>query len=93
MASEPKKTSELDLVLRMTSSDQVLVLVNSSGVNVTGRSALSDLVGNSSFLPVVPTPPSSSALDVPAGSMMTDGEYLYVATADGVLRRTGLETF
>ena len=93
MASEPKKTSELDPVSRMASSDQVLVLVTSGGQNVTGRTTLTDLSGNSSFLPIVATPANSSALDVPAGALLTDGQYLYVATANGVLKRTGLESF
>lgn len=89
MASEALKTSELPLANSLAANARVLVI---SGSN-TSLVLLSNVFGNSQAIPVISTPVSSSSLTVPQGAVLTDGDYLYVATSNNTLKRVALSTF
>lgn len=90
MASEAVKTTELPTANGLAANAFVLTITANGA---TSRTPLTYLFGNSASITVISTPASSSSLTVPAGAVLTDGSYLYVATSNNTLKRVALSTF
>ena len=86
----------------------LVVVGNTAGTNTTFRLSLETLLGNNqtnvivsntktlsanSFIIRKKSTPSGSSDTVSEGSLWWDNTYLYIATANNVIKRVALETF
>lgn len=92
-----KKISELTATTSAVANDQLIIVTNTAGTAVTKKIVVGNLFGNSSAnvrIRSVTTPANSAALaNVVAGTLLYDSSYLYVAVANGTLKRVLLESF
>lgn len=98
MAVEKRSTANLIQRFSANTADRLVVLSDPSGNGIaTATIAVGDLLSNSGGLTITitsNTPANSTALIVKAGTLIYDNTYLYVATANNVLKRLGtLQTF
>jgi hypothetical protein len=96
VAERFRKTSECPVANSVTPSDRVVVYANTSGTPNTFTVSIGNLFGNSSANVVIQTiaaPANSTVTTVRAGTLLTDGSYLYVATSNNVLKRVAISSF
>ena len=102
MSSLTKKTSELDPVASLAAGDRVLAVTTSSANTQTVTVDVSDFLANTN-LPHKPAqlvvrdttvaPANSTSMVVEKGRVWFDANYVYVATANNVVKRAALSTF
>lgn len=94
MTDNVKKTSELPTTNSAVGSDRLVILKDPSGNASTRTITLTNLLGNSSAnVVIVKQTPSNSTITVKEGTMLYDANYLYIATANNVLKRIALTSF
>lgn len=109
MTDRSRKITEMTAATAAAPSDVLLIAANTSGSAVNRKLPISALFGNitapTTFANTIPvsvdkltirynvTPANSTALSVTAGTMWADESYLYVATANGVVKRAALSLF
>lgn len=96
MAEEKRSTANLVQRVSANSADRIVVLSDPSGNATTATISIGDLFGNSSLNIIANsiaigtgTPANSSAMIVRAGTLIYDANYLYVATANNLVKRIG----
>lgn len=84
-----KKVSEFTPVTSVANSDLLLLVTNTAGNSVTSN--ITSL--NFKKIPKYPTPANSTVLVIDEGVVFRDDNYLYVSTANNVVKRVALGTF
>lgn len=97
MPDRAKKISELTAATSAVANDQLIIVTNTAGTAVTKKIVVGNLLGNSSAnvkIRSVTTPANGASIaNVVAGTLLYDSSYLYVAVANGTLKRVSLESF
>jgi hypothetical protein len=96
MAEETRSTANLIQRTSANSVDRIVILSDPTGNAATATIALSDLYGVNTVGQAISitTPASSTSLLVKPGNFLYDGNTLYLAIANNVVRRVGsLSTF
>jgi hypothetical protein len=97
MADNAKRTCDLPIANSANTSDRLLILqnANSATSNTTATITVQNFFSNSVGVPcaVINSPSNSIALTITGGSIYTDGNFLYVAVSNNVLKRVALSSF
>lgn len=95
MTDRASKLTELN-ELTAPSADDILYVVDGplGTTPVSKKLSVSNLLGNSSANVVIQNvTPANSTITVKKGTVMFDTSYLYIATANNVLKRVSLSSF
>lgn len=90
MANTDIKTSELPPTSTLANTDLFVVVKSPNSNPSTNTVTLNTL---RAALPVANTPANSAALTVSRGTFLYDSNYLYIATANNVVKRVALSSF
>lgn len=109
MASNARKISELTACTAATGGNQLVVVGNTSGTSNTYSLTVSNLFGNSQANVIVgdsyvlstnnliirntTTPANSEAGGITNNSIWFDADYIYVALANGYIKRAPISVF
>lgn len=94
MANNVLKISEFGVSRSASGSDRLVILKDPESVPTNKTISVNDLFGNSTANVVIRLgTPANSTIQVKAGTIMYDNEYLYVAVANNSLKRISLESF
>lgn len=94
MSDRSKKVTELTALTSPAGEDLLLIVDDPSGTPTTKKVTVSNLFGNSTANVVVfNTTPANSTITVKKGTLMFDSSYIYVAVANNLLKRVGLNSF
>lgn len=94
MADKALKISELGAITNPT-GDDILVIVNDpTGTPVTKKVTVANLLGNSSANVVIQNvTPANGTITVTKGTIMFDSSFIYIATANNVIKKVALSSF
>jgi hypothetical protein len=94
MADKALKISELN-ALTAPSGDDILVIVDDpTGTPVTKKVTVANLLGNSSANVVIRNvTPANGTITVTKGTIMFDSSFIYIATANNVIKKVALSAF
>jgi hypothetical protein len=94
MADKALKISELGAITNPT-GDDILVIVNDpTGTPVTKKVTVANLLGNSSANVVIQNvTPANGTITVTKGTIMFDSSFIYIATANNVIKKVALSAF
>ena len=90
MANTDIKTSELPVTGTLANNDLLLVVRSPNSNPTTNTITLNTF---RSVLAISNTPANSNALTVLGGTLLYDSNYLYIATANNVVKRVSLASF
>ena len=90
MANTDIKTSELTPASTLANTDLLVVVRSPNSSPTTNTVTLTTL---RSVIHIANTPANSSALTVLGGTILYDGSYLYIATANNTVKRASLSAF
>lgn len=94
MSDRSKKVTELTALTSPAGEDLLLIVDDPSGTPTTKKVTVSNLFGNSTANVVIfNTTPANSTITVKKGTLMFDSSYIYVAVANNLLKRVGLNSF
>lgn len=94
MSNRAKKITELTALSAPAGEDLMVIVDDPSGTPTTKYVTVSNLLGNSTANVVVyNATPANSTITVKKGTLLFDSDYLYIATANNVLKRVGLSSF
>lgn len=94
MSDRAKKISELTALAAPAAEDLMVIVDDPSGTPITKYVTVGNLLGNASANVVIYNgTPANSTITVKKGTIMFDSSYLYVATANNVLKRVSLSAF
>jgi hypothetical protein len=87
MAAQERSVTDLTVANSAATTDKVVAVVaNSSGSNVT-------MLLPVGYTPTSNTPANSTSTTVTKGASWNDGNYIYVATSNNVVKRAALSSF
>ena len=94
MADKALKISELGAITNPT-GDDILVIVNDpTGTPVTKKVTVANQLGNSSANVVIQNvTPANGTITVTKGTIMFDSSFIYIATANNVIKKVALSSF
>ena len=94
MADKALKISELN-ALTAPSGDDILVIVDDpTGTPTTKKVTVANLLGNSSANVVIRNvTPANGTITVTKGTIMFDSSFIYIATANNVIKKVALSAF
>jgi len=90
MANTDIKTSALTPASTLANTDLLVVVRSPNSSPTTNTVTLTTL---RSVMTIPYTPANSSALTVLGGTLLYDSTYLYIATANNIVKRVSLSTF
>ena len=94
MSDRSKKVTELTALTAPAGEDLLLIVDDPSGTPTTKKITVSNLFGNTSANVVIYNATvANSTITVKKGTIMFDSSWIYVAVANNVLKRVGLESF
>ena len=94
MSDRAKKITELSALTAPSADDRMVIVDDPSGNAVTKYVTVGNLFGNSAANVVIyNATPANSTITVKKGTLMFDTSYLYVATANNILKRIALTAF
>jgi len=94
MSDRAKKISELTALTAPAAEDLMVIVDDPSGTPTTKYVTVGNLLGNAAANVVVYfATPANSTITVKKGTIMVDNTYIYVATANNVLKRITLNSF
>lgn len=94
MSDRAKKISELSALTAPAAEDLMVIVDDPSGTPTTKYVTVGNLLGNVAANVVIHNAtPANSTITVKKGTIMFDSTYLYVATANNVLKRITLNSF
>lgn len=94
MSDRSKKVTELTTLTSPAGEDLLLIVDDPSGTPITKKVTVSNLFGNSTANVVLYNATvANSTITVKKGTIMFDSSWLYVAVANNVLKKVGLESF
>lgn len=94
MSDRAKKITELAALAAPAAEDLLVIVDDPAGTPITKYVTVGNLLGNVSANVVIYNgTPANSTITVKKGTIMFDSTYLYVATANNVLKRITLNSF
>ena len=94
MSDRAKKISELTALTTPAAVDLLVIVDDPTGTPVTKYVTVGNLLGNAAANVVVYfATPANSTITVKKGTIMVDNTYIYVATANNILKRVSLTSF
>ena len=94
MADKAKKISELTALTSISGGDLLVIVDDPTGTPVTKKVTVANLLGNSSANVVIQNvTPSNGTITVTKGTIMFDSSFIYIATANNVIKKVALSAF
>lgn len=94
MTDRSKKISELGALATPAGEDLLVIVDDPSGTPVTKRVTVANLLGNSAANVVIQNvTPANGTITVKKGTIMFDTDYIYIATANNVVKKVALSAF
>ena len=95
MSDRAKKISELSALAAPAAEDLMVIVDDPSGTPTTKYVTVGNLLGNAAANVVIysTTTPANSTITVKKGTIMTDGNFLYIAVANNSLKRVAISSF
>ena len=94
MADKAKKISELTALTTISGGDLLVIVDDPTGTPVTKKVTVANLLGNSSANVVIQNvTPANGTITVTKGTIMFDSSFIYIATANNVIKKVALSAF
>ena len=94
MADKAKKISELTALTAPAGEDLLVIIDDPSGTPVTKKVTVANLLGNSAANVVIQNvTPANGTITVTKGTIMFDSSFIYIATANNVIKKVALSAF
>lgn len=94
MADKAKKISELTALTSISGDDLLVIVDDPSGTAVTKKVTVANLLGNSAANVVIQNvTPANGTITVKKGTVMFDSSFIYIATANNVVKKVSLSAF
>ena len=94
MADKALKISELTALTSISGGDLLVIVDDPSGTPVTKKVTVANLLGNSSANVVIQNvTPANGTITVTKGTIMFDSSFIYIATANNVIKKVALSAF
>lgn len=94
MTDRSKKISELTALTTPSGEDFVVIVDDPSGTPITKKVTVANLLGNSAANVVIQNvTPANGTITVKKGTIMFDSTFLYIATANNVIKKVALSAF
>lgn len=94
MADKALKISELTALTSISGGDLLVIVDDPSGTPTTKKVTVANLLGNSSANVVIQNvTPANGTITVTKGTIMFDSSFIYIATANNVIKKVALSAF
>ena len=94
MADKALKISELGAVTAPSGDDLLVIVDDPTGTPVTKKVTVANFFGNSSANVVIQNvTPANGTITVKKGTIMFDSDFIYIATANNVVKKVSLSAF
>lgn len=94
MADKALKISELTALTSISGGDLLVIVDDPTGTPVTKKVTVANLLGNSSANVVIQNvTPANGTITVTKGTIMFDSSFIYIATANNVIKKVALSAF
>jgi hypothetical protein len=94
MADKALKISELTALTSISGDDLLVIVDDPSGTPTTKKVTVANLLGNSSANVVIQNvTPANGTITVTKGTIMFDSSFIYIATANNVIKKVALSAF
>ena len=94
MADKALKISELTAITAPSGDDILVIVDDPSGTPTTKKVTVANLLGNSSANVVIQNvTPANGTITVKKGTIMFDSSFIYIATANNVIKKVALSAF
>jgi len=94
MADKALKITELGAITNPTGDDLLVIVNDPTGTPVTKKVTVANLLGNSSANVVIQNvTPANGTITVTKGTIMFDSSFIYIATANNVIKKVALSAF
>ena len=94
MADKAKKISELTALTTISGDDLLVIVDDPAGTPVTKKVTVANLLGNSADNVVIQNvTPANGTITVKKGTIMFDSDFIYIATANNVVKKVSLSAF
>lgn len=94
MADKALKISELGAVTAPSGDDLLVIVDDPTGTPTTKKVTVANLLGNSSANVVIRNvTPANGTITVTKGTIMFDSSFIYIATANNVIKKVALSSF
>lgn len=94
MADKAKKISELTALTAVSGDDLLVIVDDPAGTPVTKKVTVANLLGNSAANVVIQNvTPANGTITVKKGTIMFDSDFIYIATANNVVKKVSLSAF
>ena len=94
MADKALKISELNAITAPSGDDILVIVDDPSGTPTTKKVTVANLLGNSSANVVIQNvTPANGTITVTKGTIMFDSSFIYIATANNVIKKVALSAF
>jgi hypothetical protein len=94
MADKALKISELTALTSISGDDLLVIVDDPSGTPTTKKVTVANLLGNSAANVVIQNvTPANGTITVTKGTIMFDSSFIYIATANNVIKKVALSAF
>ncbi len=94
MADKALKISELNAITAPSGDDLLVIVDDPTGTPTTKKVTVANLLGNSSANVVIQNvTPANGTITVTKGTIMFDSSFIYIATANNVIKKVALSAF
>ena len=94
MADKALKISELTALTSISGGDLLVIVDDPTGTPVTKKVTVANWLGNSSANVVIQNvTPANGTITVTKGTIMFDSSFIYIATANNVIKKVALSAF
>ena len=94
MADKALKISELPALTSISGDDLLVIVDDPSGTPTTKKVTVANLLGNSAANVVIQNvTPANGTITVTKGTIMFDSSFIYIATANNVIKKVALSAF
>jgi len=94
MADKALKISELTALTTISGDDLLVIVDDPSGTPTTKKVTVANLLGNSAANVVIQNvTPANGTITVTKGTIMFDSSFIYIATANNVIKKVALSAF
>jgi hypothetical protein len=94
MTDRSKKISELAALTAPAGEDFIVIVDDPSGTPITKKVTVANLLGNSAANVVIQNvTPANGTITVTKGTIMFDSSFIYIATANNVIKKVALSAF
>jgi hypothetical protein len=94
MADKALKISELTALTSISGGDLLVIVDDPTGTPTTKKVTVANLLGNSAANVVIQNvTPANGTITVTKGTIMFDSSFIYIATANNVIKKVALSAF